>query len=226
MITYIHIIFTGGSCGNLLTRCLNLLTNFHCHVHKTNNTFPTDIKSKFELLNYASVINRRFNQRNWIEFESKYNQCEYNYINNGYIVLMGHVCHITKQLSYMTTDPNNKIIKFYINPFNNIEWVIKNALYKNTPTEIGVIMEGKFLLGEPNINLINLENIIDGADTFWQEILHICNLIGYLPRQIEQDTIIELYNQWLLTVFDDSKIIEFNEDELAIFNEIVAGSQS
>jgi hypothetical protein len=222
MKTYINIIFTGGSGGNFFSRCLNLLDGFYVWADKTATpaeVIEMDIDKKFNLLSYDSVVDKTFVQRDWIKFEVDVtgfsNIIEHTKLpNNSKLVWIEHVeDYYSKEFHDLNliAGIDDRVLQFYINPFNNIEYCVLNALYKNTPSGVDVVMLGKDLITDPIINLINFEKIIDNVDTFLEEFNRICQIIGHKLTDLEIQRVTELYCQWKLTALTPDKFEDFKQ---------------
>lgn len=206
MLKDINIVFTGGSGGNFLSRCLNLLNNFHCWGSRHQSTV-LNLEEKFKLFGYQDVIDK---ERNWIQFETQSLQTLSKYQLNkqgaeGFFIRLFHVEKFNKS-KQPTTD-----YCFYINPFDNVDWCYANALYKNTPSSVEIIMLGKPLLNQKDIVVVNCHNMVQNTQSFLTEFKKITDTVEYQPSVDELQYVSQLYMQWKATTLPDHKVIEFLE---------------
>jgi len=205
MLKDINIVFTGGSGGNFLSRCLNLLNNFHCWRSSHTPTVLDDLEEKFKLFGYQDVINK---ERNWIQFENQSLRTISRYQLNkegatGFFIQLFHV------EKFFKSNQPNKDYCFYINPFDNVEWCLANSLYKNTPSSIETIMLGEPLLNRKDIVAVNCHNMVQSAQSFLVEFKKITDTVEYYPSADELQCVDQLYAQWKATTLPDHEIVEF-----------------
>lgn len=230
--THVYVYFLPGAAGNFLSRCLNLLENFHCYVDPNKKVLPSSIIEKMELINYASVQNLEFNHiRSWIQFEksilhfsefdepNKYVWAEQPPLLNNQTFVWRYHPFINMHKSNKQHNPFSgrgavvvpKILQVYIDATNAWEWHILNALYKNSGIGSGWFIPAKKLLDDPTILKLNLANFIQGYDIFCKEFLKICNALNRSVNEQEQEYIKNLYYQWIDTTLPESKFNEFKQ---------------
>jgi hypothetical protein len=205
---YIAISFLPGSAGNFFTRCLNLLTGACYFVDKTTKKLPTTIEEKLSILNYNNVINKSFDQRDWVTFEHqliKYFTIRphHELPSNSYSIWSGHPIH-----SYGLANlddlagPDDQCYRFYIDPGEHFEWCVLNALYKNSYIDVKYFINGKKLLDDCNTYKIKLDSFIQGWKPFYKEFEKACNYIEHNLTNEEIQAIQTLYTQWRTTVLE------------------------
>ena len=215
---YIAISFLPGSAGNFFSRCLNLLTGACYFVDKTTKKLPTTIEKKLSILNYNSVINKAFDQRDWPEFESqivKYYtiQPHYELPSNSYSIWCGHPIHNygSANLNELA-GPDDQCYRFYIDPGEHFEWCMLNALYKNSYIDVKYFINGKNLLDDCNTYKIKLDSFIQDWNTFCKEFEKACNYIEHKLTNEELQAVKTLYTQWRTTVLEYNDLESFKKN--------------
>lgn len=205
---YIAISFLPGSAGNFFSRCLNILNEAHCFVDRTTRNMPTSPSEKLSVLGYESVINKSFDQRNWIEFEQQtipYTKVRehYDLPPGAYSIWMGHPNHKygCVNLDVLAGEDDQKF-QFYIDPGMHLEWCCMNAFYKNSFLDVKWLVNGQALVQDPEVHKIQLHNFLSNWADFAQEITAVCKVIGHTPSSDELQAIETLYHQWKTTILD------------------------
>jgi hypothetical protein len=209
--TYIFLFFQPGSAGNFVSRCLNLLDGANCWAYK--DRLPTGIKDKLNLLNYIPVMNSTHNDRNWVEdWESEVVPYQnFNQLSEDakYGIWVPHPDY--NILNKDIAGPDDQKIVFYVDPSENFEWCILNALYKNSYLDVKWLKEGERMRLDPNIHKISLKLIVNSQDEFLEEFKKICAIIGHKLTAVEIISVLMLYDQWRTTILDYDKFDEFKQ---------------
>jgi hypothetical protein len=127
------------------------------------------------------------------------------------VILFGHPLYGWKSNNRLTLNsfyPDKKYV-FYIDPSDAFEWVLLNALYKNSYLGIEWFRDGQRMLGDPDIHKISLKNIILNESGFFEEFMKVCEIIGHDVTHEEQSAISLLYNQWKQTTLSEDRFEEF-----------------
>ena len=237
--THVFIYFLPGAAGNFLSRCLNLLDNFHCYVDPVHKVLPMTITEKMTLLSYESMENLDFSKRNWRNFERSifhFSQFKKGTNSPGHRVWSHNPPSVKNQTFVWAQHPtvsidintnlrntnsaNNlitvndgqpKVVKFYIDPSQAWEWHLINALYKNSFIGGEYLLEGKKLLEDSSLIKINLNNFIQGPDIFFEEFLKISQVLNHTVTNQEQQHIQLLHQQWLNTIVPLHCVEEFKK---------------
>lgn len=212
---YISISFLPGSAGNFFSRCLNILDRAYCFIPANTKQIPKSIDDKLNILSYQSVLNKDFNQRNWVDFESQlifYTQAyEHSELpNNSLSIWYGHPYH-----RYGCVDLENLAgeddfcFNFYIDPGDHIEWCNMNALYKNSYLNVDWFINGQYLLKNQLVYKIQLGEFLKTWEDFYNEFIKVCNIISHTLTLQEKQAIKQLYSQWKTTILDYNDINNF-----------------
>ena len=209
---FVFITFIPGSAGNFFTRCLALLNNVYGFIDNDKDPpyIPITLEEKLTLLNYDSVLNKKYEERNWIHFEEKCGVYCGHYPNhsipdNGTLVIY---CHPYDNEYYDSlVGEDDKQFVFYIDPTDHFEWMVLNAFYKNSfHYDLRWFIKGKKHLLDPAIHKIKLTNIISNFDSFFIEFEKICFIIEHDITANEKTAINFLYNQWITTTLTTEEI--------------------
>ena len=205
---YIAISYLPGSAGNFFSRCLNLLTGACYFVDKTTKKLPVTIEEKLALLNYNTVVDKTFDQRDWVKFESQlvqYHTVQPHHLlpPGSYSIWCGHTLHNFGSANLdVLAGPDDQCYKFYINPGLHFEWCVLNALYKNSYLDVKYFVNGKALLNNSEFFKIQLDSFIQGWPSFRLEFEKVCHVIGHVLTQEEIQAVEQLYLQWRKTVLE------------------------
>lgn len=160
-----------------------------------------DLESKFNLVKYSTSSDFR----NWIAFEdsiSHFSDCidykkhpDFSLPDGSYSIWYGHPM---KQPINPFTQTRKKYY-FYIDPTDEMEWVILNCFYKVRAFNLCWYNDSLKYLNDDSIVKIKLSNIIGGKETFLQEILRIAEITGITINSENINKILELYAQWYQT---------------------------
>ncbi len=211
------IFFLPGAAGNFLSRSLNLLDNFYSFGNKQDKTLPKTLEEKIQLLSYHEVIDKSFEERNWITFENNvtdYHNCcpHWDLPENSYGVFKVHPGPRTKNGMFSDlVGKDDKYFKFLIDTDQVFEWTFMNALYKNTPTDANWLMANLKLEQDPSVYKISLKNIISGKETFFAEFQKICEILGHTISPQERAAVSDLYDQWQKTTLKMEDIPAFKK---------------
>ena len=211
---YVMITFLPGSAGNFFTRCLNLLSGGYCFIEKNSKKLPSTIEEKLRMLNYNSVSNLSFNERNWVSFESSLDfyfsvQAHHDLPQNSYSIWLGHPDNSTTSLLAELAGPDDKCYSFYIDPGKKFKWCLINALYKNSQIDVTYYVNAKKLMANDSVHKINFENFLQGWDYFLLEFQKVCNIIEHNILCQEVAAIKILYFQWQQTILNHDDIDAF-----------------
>jgi hypothetical protein len=127
------------------------------------------------------------------------------------IVLFGHPLYNwggNDRLSLNSFHPSKKYV-FYMDPSGVVEWVLLNALYKNSYLSIDWFRDGERMRLDPNIHNISLKNIISGEIEFFEEFEKVCGILEHILTQEEHSALSSLYNQWKKTTLGEDRFEEF-----------------
>lgn len=218
---YVFVFFLPGAAGNFFGRSLNLLENFYSFGNKQTKELPETLEEKIQLLSYGSVIDKKFEERNWITFENdvvEYFHCRshWDLPKNAYGVFKVHPGspgHLNSGMSKLKdlAGEDDRCYKFYIDSSEVFEWTFMNALYKNTPFDANWLIEAKKIQQDPTVNRINLKNIITSKEKFFEEFNKVCAIVGHDISPQERAAVGNLYDQWQRTTLKLEDIPAFKE---------------
>jgi len=214
---YISVSFLPGSAGDFFSRCLNMLSNAYCFADKITKKIPVTIEEKLSILNYDTVINKKFNQRNWVEFESQIIrsnaiQPHHELPDALYSIWLGHP--INKFGSTNLADiagSDDQCYNLYIDSGIHFEWGILNALYKNSVISSQYFINATILLNDINVYKINLDSFIQGWESFCKEFKKTCEYIGHDTTKEEIQAVKTLYTQWRTTILEYKDLNSFKK---------------
>ena len=215
---YIAISFLPGSAGNFFSRCLNLLTGACYFVDKTTKKLPTTIEEKLSILNYNAVVDKSFDQRDWLTFEQqiiKYftTQPHYELPADSYSIWGGHPIHSYGPVNLdELAGPDDQCYRFYVDPGEHLEWCVLNALYKNSYINVTYFINGQTLLDDCNTYKIKLDSFIQGWESFCEEFKKACDYIEHKLTDKELQAVKTLYFQWRKTVLEYKDIDAFKKN--------------
>lgn len=217
MTKYVFIFFLPGSAGNFFSRCISLISDrSYCWVDKNNPCLELTLNDKFNLCQYiesTQFSNWRDFERHIVHYSSKFehwalpdqsisiwhNHPNYNMFNKN---LMG---------------PGDQQYAFYIDPTENFEWVLLNALYKHSYIDVSWFTTGKEMLTDNSIIKIKLSDIIGSATGCLNAVQQVCSSIGVSLNDENKQTIEKLWHQWINTTLPKTKFDEFKK-EIGYFN--------
>ena len=217
MVNYVHLYFLPGSAGNFLSRCLNLLDDFYAWGDLKTKLLPVTLDEKINLLNYSPVINFDPLAKNWIEWENAIAplvliltvpDCR-KLPNDPYIVYISHpiIPDITQEFS----GPDDGKYILYIDPTDNFEWILMNAIYKQTYQETQWYVNGKQMLEDDTVIKISLTNILKNKESFLEEFQLLCTRLSQTISPNILIAIGNLYDQWRTTIIEPDKINDFKK---------------
>ena len=210
MPTRIFIFFLPGCAGNFFTRSLTL-SNDLCIGYVPRN-IPLDrlnlsLEEKFTTFSY----NNCKQHRRWTDFETQLvrhvrlvNSAEWG--SSVYSIWDLHPSYVLLNKDLLT---NQQCFAFYIDPEDNFEWGVLNALYKDSYLDPMWMKTGKEMLNDPTVHKISLTNIISSKETCVQEVLKIANIVGFETPQKNLDKIFELWDQWYPTTLKKQDFAAF-----------------
>lgn len=212
---YISISFLPGSAGNFFSRCLNILDGAYCFIPANTKQIPQSINDKLNVLSYQSVLNKDFNQRDWINFEKQlipYDR-EYNHSelpNNSLLIWYGHPHHLHGCVNLKgLAGEDDQSFDFYIDPGIHIDWCCMNAFYKNSYLDVNWFINGQHLLKTQSVYKIQLTEFLKEWNDFYLEFLKVCKIISHNITVPEKRAVEQLYCQWKKTTLDYSNIKNF-----------------
>jgi hypothetical protein len=215
---YISVSFLPGSAGDFFSRCLNMLSNAYCFADRATKKIPVTIEEKLSILNYDTVINKNFNQRNWVDFESQVIRSNavfphHKLPDNSYSIWLGHPIDIYGGTNLSNiAGPKDQCYNLYINSGVHFEWGILNALYKNSVISSQYFINAKILLNDINVYKINLDSFIQGWEPFCTEFKKTCDYIGHDNITSEEIQAVKiLYTQWRTTVLEYKDLNSFKK---------------
>jgi hypothetical protein len=113
--------------------------------------------------------------------------------------------------------PDDKVNKFYIDPSNNFEWVILNALYKNSYINSRGLIEGKKMLDDDSIIKIDLNKILESSTSLIDSVQQVLSECNIKLNNSNRKKIEDLREQWILTTLPRSKFQDF-KNQIGYFN--------
>lgn len=210
MPTRIFIFFLPGCAGNFFTRSLTL-SNDLCIGYVPKNV-PLDqlnlsLDEKFAAFSYTKS---KQHQR-WTDFETQL--VRHVRIVDG---SMGDPntysiwdFHPSYNLLNKGRTVNKRCHAFYIDPEDNFEWGMLNALYKDSYLDPIWMKDGKQMLTDPSVHKLSLTNIISSKETCVQEIKKIADVVGFDIPSRNLDKIFELWDQWYPTTLKKQDFAAF-----------------
>lgn len=238
MRNYINIIYIPGSCGNFISRCLNLLENFYCFVNPNSQReeiLDQSIEEKFRFLSYENILKNISSDfsvipdADWWHTKHEYNNLIRKFYNhtgiehvdtpeNSTIVLDTHINYYYKNVisqQSVLLGKDDKLYNFYIDPEDNNEIVLLNCQYK-LPNNLSFCKEElklfyEKIVNEDNFIPIKLEKIIQSSTDCIDEIQKISQKVNHSLTDIEIEYITQLYNQWISTVIKGDKVNLFKK---------------
>jgi hypothetical protein len=210
---YIFIYFLPGAGGNFFSRCVNLLDNSYCFVDANIPHIPKTLEEKIKLLTYHSQTNKSFEKRNWVnDFEcllAHYSKVQphWDLPSNANSIWLSHP--ETPAQSNDIIGKDDRAFNFIIDSSDAFEWTIINALYKNSYLDVKwFVMMEKFKQNR-NCHKINLKNILNDKQGFFEEFNKVCAVLGHTISLEESCAVGDLYDQWQQTVLKSQDIAEF-----------------
>ena len=212
---YILISYSPGSGGNFFSRCLNMIEGAHGWVDKNTGQVIMSLDEKIKILGYHNVANKKFAERNWIEFEEQLDH-HHKIWKNGELPLDCYSIwtrHPTERDSRLATiiGPDDKYFKFYIDSGPHFEWSCMNAFYKNSILSVEWFLKGTELMQNHNVHKIKLDNFLKDWTEFYTEFKLVCEIIGHTLTFAETQAIKDLYYQWKTTILDYKDIENFKK---------------
>jgi hypothetical protein len=207
MINYVFVFFLPGAAGNFFSRCLSLASDQSYGWIPSNLSDPkVSALEKFHAYSYSS--SKQFDD--WREFEVQL--VKYHAVFDHWNLPADSVSIWSDHPRYALAESGLAGIKdkqhlFYINPGDNFEWVILNSLYKNSTIDVKWLEEGHMMSQDPNVNQINLANIIAGPDTLWSEVEKVYAIIKH--ECSNKELVQALWKQWIYTTLKPEQFVEY-----------------
>ena len=210
MSTRVFIFFLPGCAGNFFTRALTLSNN-QCIGYVPKNT-PVDqlnltLEEKFTAFSYIKSTEHR----RWTDFETQLvrhvrlvNSAEWDF--PVYSIWDLHPSYVLLNKGILA---NRQCFTFYIDPEDNFEWGMLNALYKDSYLDVRWMREGKKMLHDPSIHKISLTNIITSKETCIEEVCKVAAIAGYDTPAENLAKIAELWDQWYTTTLKKQDFAAF-----------------
>ena len=208
---YVFVLFLPGAGGNFLSRCLNLLDSAVCFT-QWDRHIPQTLEEKQAILNYDSVVNLGFLDRDWKNFESKirhYSETigHINIPNNSTSIWYSH--YDPKDVKLDLVGKDDTVYTVYIDHAGLFEWTIMNAFYKNSFISVEWIRNAKKMQQDPNAYGIRLDRMLSSTDVFVEDFLKLAAHIGHSVSDDVKIAVEQLHKQWLTTQLPQDKVAEF-----------------
>lgn len=199
-VNYIWVMFVPGAAGNFLSRCLQFAEDTVCFADKTHGV-PQTLEDKWKLLNYNTVVDSEFQTRDWKQFES----CSTPYrnwsmdVSEQNRVWYSHPDRSVLAQGFVEKSDTQTVV--YIDPEDQLEWCLMNALYKNSYIIVDWLLQAKEFAQDPSNIVFPLKHL--RSTDF---IIHFEQLTDQLGLVYTNDGIKyveKLHTQWLTTVCKD-----------------------
>ena len=199
--------FLPGAAGNFLSRCLNLLENVSCWGITTTKVIPMDIDSKFRMVDYADVCNRTVNSKiRWTEFEDQLYQISEEECLTEFLVSIEHPENQFDRIS------NTNEVDVYIDVDECFEWVMLNALYKDSMIFPHYLYHARELCQNNSVFKFSLKRLLSGEESFKEEFVRLCDFIQVSLVDSEIELVLQLYRSWVKTTISGDKLQEFKKE--------------
>lgn len=211
---HIFINFLPGSAGNFLSRFLQCaIPNSYCWVDKTSTALPQQFNDKVNLLNYQTILRDR---KNWTHFERELTHFSDSidlskFDNSSTLIWLGHTWSLDKIKNQNLVGPDDKctLVQISYNTKKNLEWIILNALYKDSYIEkqwFDYYQNNK----KQETLCFSIDNFFDW-NTFKNSTVELLdqNKINYDLQNIEQ--LEDFYNSWYSTTLKFSQFEDFKK---------------
>jgi len=208
MINYIFLFFLPGGAGHFVARALNLVSDHHHGLATSKDTIFLNLDQRSEMLGYGTA----HDCSNWNEFERQTRHYSHfipyhSLPDKSYSIWLSHPTYNLLEQDIVGQDDCE--FRFYIDPGDELEWCLLNALYKDAHISRKWLATGQDMMNDPGIHKISLGNIIRDCDSFCNEMLYICSLTGKMPESHNLDMIRNLWYQWTDTTLKHSQFDEF-----------------
>lgn len=211
---HIFINFLPGSAGNFLSRFLQCaIPNSYCWIEK-DQLAPYKFADKLNLLSYSTVSKTK---SNWIEFESQIQHFSKSidlskFSTDSTLIWLGHNLSIEKAEAEDLLGPSDKptLIQISYDSKKSFEWIVLNALYKDSYIEKNWFCNYQDNLKKDKTNFLLIDNFFSW-NTFKNAVLELLdqNKINYDLQNIEQ--LEDFYNTWYSTTLKFSKFEDFKK---------------
>jgi len=198
-VNYIWVIFVPGAAGNFLSRCLQFAEDTVCFADRTNGV-PLSAEDKWSLLNYSSVIENQFAERNWKDFESQatpYRNWDMD-VNEQNRVWYSHPDKSVLEQGFVKNEDQQTVI--YIDPGDQLEWCLLNALYKNSYITVDWLLQAGEIAKRADV-IFPLKNMF--SDNFVSHIKHLAEELNLTYTEAGIQCVNKLHAQWQTTVCKD-----------------------
>jgi len=209
MINYVFINFLPGAAGNFFSRTLNLIDDAYCWVPTSFQTLDLTLEQKLEYFSYKNIQK----EQNWIDFE-----CELihysSLINhtdlpdNAISIWAKHNTDHIRRKHLSGKDDTESLIQITYNDSIMFEWILLNALYKNSHINPTWFKQYQIYSKENDVIKINLKKFIN-KDKFLTMYSDTIKLLNISPSHVHLDAVEELHNQWIKTTLSFDKFDEF-----------------
>lgn len=211
MINYIFVNFIPGSAGNFFTRCLNLVDDsWYCWMDSQNKIINLSLDEKLDLFSYHDTTK----YDHWIKFEKKI--CFYHHFHTHHdlpdqstSIWLNHPNYDFKNNDLVGHDDKQQVV--YIDPSQNFEWVILNALYKNSYIDRQWLEIGHQMELDPDVYKVPIESIRQSPESLLNEVGSIAQRFGKYVAVKNQDAIVKLWHQWKTTCLEPDRFQEFKK---------------
>jgi len=198
-VNYIWIIFVPGAAGNFLSRCLQFAEDTVCFADRTHG-IPKSAEDKWALLNYNTVTENQFSDRNWKDFESQaipYRGWDMDVAEQNR-VWYSHPDQSVLEQGFVKKEDQQTVI--YIDPEDQLEWCLLNALYKNSYITVDWLLQASKLAKRADV-MFPLKNMF--SDNFVSHIEHLANQLNLTYTEDSMQYVKQLHAQWQTTVCKD-----------------------
>lgn len=211
MTNYVFLFFLPGGAGHFVARALNLVSDQHYCLITDPDSLNLPLEQRHAMLGYKAAQGCK----NWNEFEKQIRHYSdlvpyHNIPPDSYSIWLSHPNY--DLLDRGIAGPDDQVFKFYIDPDQDLEWCLLNALYKDAHIARDWMAAGKIMRGDPDIHNISLSRIIHSADTFLDEILKVCDITGAGPAARNIELMLDLWHQWHATTLTKSRFDSFKND--------------
>ncbi len=208
MTNYIFLFFLPGGAGHFIARVLNLASDQHYCLIDKPQSLHLSLEKRYDMLGY----NKGLDYDNWNDFEKQIRHYSdlvpYHEIPNGsYSIWLSHPNYDLLKRGIVGQDDQE--YKFYVDPDQDLEWCLLNALYKDAYINRDWMATGKKMQDDSTIHKISLSRIIHSADSFLEEIIKVCKITNSCPDVKNIKLMVDLWHQWKATTLDHSRFDDF-----------------
>lgn len=221
---FVALHFLPGSCGNFISRCLNLLEK--TYVWGKDGVVPITLEEKYKILTYNDRYKDMWSEieRPWVAFEKLIQP--YNTIipswaigDDGTAVFIDHPKNAgeIKKIA----GANDLAINLYIEPGDYMGWCLLNARQKTSFQLMIWFSKGEALSNDSSVYKINLAEIVNGFDRF---LLEFGKLATFLDREVNKEAKVilnNLYEEWYPTTLQGADLEKYRRYQVKLLKKLL-----